>query len=447
MASIGGCPCRVGPAIHCRNRAGNDPVAGIYTAAMTFVPRSGARQPEPNFDESRVPDYRLPALLVGEDGTDIETALQWRRTRRPEILRLFEEHVYGRRPAARYDVQFDITERSDRALAGTARRRQVDITCRRNGRSRTFKLLIYLPAASRQRVPLFLGLNFHGNQTIANDPAIELPDSWIGNDPDIGITGNRASERSRGRLAGRWPLESIIGRGYGLATIYCGDIDPDVDDGFQSGVHRLFPEFSGDPEQPHQWGTIAGWAWGLSRALDYFDTDQEVDRSRIALLGHSRLGKTALWAGASDERFALVVSNNSGCGGAALSRRRFGETVRRINDAFPHWFCDNFKNYNGREDELPVDQHMLIGLIAPRPVYIASASDDLWADPRGEFLAALHAEPAYQLLGRQGLGRKSPGHDRSVGGAIGYHLRTGGHDVTESDWQCFLDFADRHLTQ
>lgn len=298
---------------------------------MTFVSRAGGRQPETNYDESKVPDYRLPELLVGEDGTDIETAVQWRRTRRPEILQLFQEHVYGRPPAARCDVQFDVTEQSDRALAGTARRKQIDISCRRNGRSQTFKLLIYLPAASERPVPLFLGLNFRGNQTIADD---------------------------------------------------------------------------------------------------------------------SRLGKAALWAGASDERFALVVSNNSGCGGAALSRRRFGETVRHINDAFPHWFCHNFRNYNGREDDLPVDQHMLIGLIAPRPVYIASASDDLWADPRGEFLAALHAEPAYRLLGRQGLGRESiPGVDRSIGQSIGYHLRSGGHDVTGSDWRWFLDFADRHLTR
>jgi hypothetical protein len=404
-----------------------------------------AQRPAPNYDEARVPTFVLPGALVRADGTRVTTREAWRSSRRPELLRLFATEMFGRTPANDAPMGASTTEAAGAALGGHATRKQVTLGFGSRPNGPAMHLLLYLPSAAKARVPVFLSLNFRGNHAVTADPAVHLSRAWL---PDAvpGVSGNRATENARASDASRWPLQEIVGRGYGVVTAYYGDLDPDFDDGFQNGVHPLFYRPGQSRPEPDEWGAIGAWAWGLSRAMDYLETDAGVDPRKVAVMGHSRLGKAALWAGAQDERFALVISNNSGCGGAALSRRAFGETVEAINTQFPHWFARNFRKYNGREQDLAFDQHELLALVAPRPLYVASAAEDLWADPRGEFLAARAADPVYRLFGRAGLGVKEmPLPDRPVGQTIGYHLRSGKHDITSYDWARYLEFADRHL--
>ena len=416
----------------------------LLIAGTTSIPAQPAGA---NYDEAKVPAYTLPDPLVGLDGTLVTNTAGWRAKRRPELLRLFEEQVYGRAPGRPSAMRFETRSVVTNALGGLATRKEVAIwfTGKKDGPS--MNLLLYLPNAAQQPTPAFLGLSFNGNHAITSESDIRLSDRWMAESKGSCVTNNRATEACRGSEAERWPVEKILARGYALATAYYGDLEPDFAEGWKQGVRAALSPADTNPRfQLDEWGAISAWAWGLSRALDYLETDRRVDAKRVALLGHSRLGKTALWAGARDERFAIVISNDSGEGGAALARRRFGERTANLNRAFPHWFCGNFKKYSDREDELPVDQHELIALVAPRPVYVASATEDLWADPRGEFLAAKAAEPVYRLFQRPGLGvNTQPAADRPVGDYIGYHLRSGKHDLTDYDWAQYLNFADQHF--
>ncbi|MFP4191607.1 MAG: acetylxylan esterase [Candidatus Hydrogenedentota bacterium] len=395
----------------------------------------------PIYEEDEVPDYTLPDPLVTEAGETVDSPQMWREVRRPETFALFQEHVYGEWLPDPGHMRFEVVDDEPGALDGAATRRQVIIHFTEGDDRPSMELLLYLPNDVEGPVPMFLYLSFWGNQAIHEDPEIRLSRRWMRGHGE-GVEDNRATEASRGTSP--QPVETILERGYGLATFYYGDIALDNADRYREDVLSLFQN-TDEERGPTDAGAIGAWAWGLSRALDYLETDEDADAARTAVVGHSRLGKTALWAGAGDERFAITISNNSGCGGAALSRRRFGERVSRINDSFPHWFCHTFREYNEREDALPVDQHQLIALMAPRPVYVASATEDEWADPRGEFLAAYHAGPVFELFGESPLPvDEMPAPSQPAHGTAGYHIREGGHSITPEDWAHYLDFADQH---
>jgi hypothetical protein len=404
----------------------------VYVAMILVLASVSMAQPT-NRDESKVPSYELPDLMVCTNGEPVTTARQWQTQRRGEILDLFRTQMFGQAPG-RPEVKVTQEVTLD-ALDGLAIRKQITLRLGDAANGPELDLLIYLPKkAASKSVPVFLGLNFQGNHTIHTDPGIRLCRSWL---PEK----RQATEASRGRAASRWSVEMILEQGFGLATLYYGDIDPDIHDEFKNGVHAMYPELQ---QRTDNFSSIGAWAWGLSLVMDTLQEDPHINAKQVAVIGHSRLGKTALWAGAMDERFALVISNDSGSGGAALFRRCFGERVHNLNASFPHWFCKEFKRYDNQEDTLPFDQHMLIALMAPRPVYVASATLDTWADPKGEFLAAHGANPVYRLFGHVGLpSNQWPAPDHPVQGRIGYHVRTGKHDLTAYDWAQYMAFAKK----
>jgi dienelactone hydrolase len=397
----------------------------IVLALVAFVLASTsngtAAEPRRFFqaDESSDAPYTLPDLLIDQTGRKVTTVAEWEKTRRPEVIELFREHVYGRVPTTPYQQTFTVVNEDSRAMDGAATLKQVAIKVEAEGRRPvTINLSLFIPNARRQPVPAFL---------------------LICNRPIENIDPTRATKSEF------WPAEEGIARGYAMAAFFNGDVAPDKKDARDDGVHELLDR--GTPA-PDAWGTLAAWAWGASRCLDYLQTDPAIAKDQVAIIGHSRGGKTALWAGAEDQRFALVCSNDSGCGGAALTRRKAKgkETLPVINRAFPHWFNTNFKAYNSREDALPVDQHMLVALIAPRAVAVHSAEQDLWADPRGEFLSVVHAGPVYRLYGKEALGvsPQMPAINEPLhGDGTQYHIREGKHDLTLADWSSYWDFADR----
>lgn len=410
----------------------------LYTSLpFLLLPPVWAEPPDTNYDEAKVPAYVLPDPLKGGDGQPIDSVTLWREKRRPELLRAFAGHVYGRTPDLPVALRAEVRETSPEALGGLATRKQVTVSLFPEEDAPRIDLLLLVPNAAAKPVPAFLSLTY-GNQGVHPDPAI-LP--------------SRNTRTQPGEQASRWPLETILRRGYALALFAGADIEQDKHgsgthqrpEAWRQGVRGYALRKAGRAGRAEdEWGTIGAWAWGLSRALDYLLTEPDIDGRRVAVIGHSRTGKTALWAAAQDERFALAIANESGAGGAALARRIYGEAVTHSPEI---WFCPRYRQYAGNEAALPVDQHELVALIAPRPVYVASATEDRWADPRGEFLSALHAEPVYRLHGRPGLGVTGmPGPDQGVGQTVGYHLRTGTHDLTAWDWERYLDFADRHLT-
>jgi len=399
---------------------------------------------ETNYEESKVPEFNLPDPLTNFAGEKITTSADWVKKRRPELFEFFENKVYGKVPNDLDSMSFKLLEENTNALNGKARRKQVEVTLVKNKKSISFTILIYLPK-DISAAPIFMGYNFFGNHSITTDSNVIISDAWSMNSEAMSINEHRFTEASRGLRAHRWAIDKIIAGGFGLATIYYGEIDPDKHD-FTDGIHSLFYTDAQENPETHEWGSIAAWAFGLSRAMDYFEQDEHINAKKVVVFGHSRLGKASLWAGASDERFAGVISNNSGCGGAALSKRKFGETLNVINTSFPHWFCKNFKKYNNNEEALPVDQHELLALIAPRPLYVASAQDDQWADPKGEFLSAYHASKVYALYEKKGISStQMPPVNSPIHKTVSYHIRTGKHDVTDYDWEQYVIWASSFL--
>jgi hypothetical protein len=395
-----------------KSRLGLVPAALLYLAITSPGIAQDAYPPDP-----AMPAYTLPDPLRTKAGQPVTTAAEWTKTRRPETLELFRTHVYGRVPATPYEKSFHVAQEDKAALGGAATLRLVDVRIARGEKSLTIRVHLFTPNKAPRPAPAFLLICNRGPENI--DPTRQAKSEF-------------------------WPVEEGIARGYAMAAFLNADVDPDRHDGFQNGIHGLLDDA---PRPPDAWGTIAAWAWGASRVLDYLQTVPEINPREVAVIGHSRGGKTALWAAAEDQRFAIAVSNDSGCGGASLSRRRFAgrEQVARIVSSFPHWFCSNFKDYSEREDDLPLDQHQLMALIAPRPVAVGSAAEDRWADPRGEFLSVVHSAPVYALLGHKGLGTAEMPliGDAIHGDRAHYHLRPGKHNLILVDWQHYWDFADR----
>ncbi|MDD4871888.1 MAG: acetylxylan esterase [Kiritimatiellae bacterium] len=399
-----------------------------------------AEKTKPNYDESKVPKFVLPDPLQSPKFGTIKTPEDWFNKRRPELLALFKKEVYGQMPGVDpLKINFETLTSVSDALSGKATRKEVRVYFDYPNKEPKIDLLIYIPNKRKGPVPAFLGYNYKGNHSIVDDPDVAACPPIEGS-----RYGKVVPEEHRAENKHRWSLDRILDAGYALISGCYEQVDPDRNEGYNNGIHLLFKKEFPDKEVGDFPANISGWAWALSRVLDCLEKMPEINAKKVIVIGHSRLGKTALWAGANDTRFAGIISNNSGCGGAALSKRAFGETVELINLGAPHWFCKNFKKYNKKEEDLTIDQHELIALIAPRPVYIASATLDEWADPKGEFLSGFHADPVYKLLGADGIGdcKEWPPADHPVGKKIRYHLRTGKHDVTDYDWVQYIKFAD-----
>ena len=372
---------------------------------------------EINYLEEKVPEYVLPDVLATANGKKVRNSRMWENVRRKEVLEMFRENVYGRVPSTPYTKSYKLVNEDKNAMGGNATLKQVDITIASGGNSLDIHLTLFVPNKISKPVPAFLLIDNRGPAN--TDPSRKLKSEF-------------------------WPAEEVISRGYAIAVFSNADVDPDNFDGFKNGIHGLLDR---GVREPDSWGTIAAWAWGASRCMDYFETDKDINSEKVAVVGHSRGGKTALWAAAEDQRFAMAVSNESGCGGAALARRKYGETIERINKAFPHWFCINYTKWSGNEDSMPFDMHMLIALIAPRAVYITSADEDLWADPRGSYLSLFHSLPVFRLYHRKTLlGEQMPPINKQVkSGKIAYHVRNGAHNMLIKDWNWFMDFGDTVL--
>jgi (4-O-methyl)-D-glucuronate---lignin esterase len=414
----------------------------VLMPVVLFNMTTLAATPFPEF--SKLPPLTgLPDPLVMFNGERVTSREQWSNQRRPELKALFEHYMYGDMPPTPARIESTVERVDPKFFGGKATKKEVIIAFGPPNAPR-IHLLLVVPNSRKQPAPVFLGLNFCGNHTAVSDPNVALPVVWMPKSC-AGCTNNQATDAGRGTQVDVWAIEQSIDRGYAVATFYHGDMDPDKPD-FTDGVHPFYLKPGQTQHGPHDWGTIAAWAWGLSRAVDYLITDKDIDSKRIAVVGHSRNGKATLLAAAFDARIALAIPLQAGCGGTAPSRGKIGESVKQINERFPHWFADEFKNFNEQPERLPFDQHCLLALCAPRPVLLANAIEDTWANPEGQFEMLQAADPVYRLLHAGGLEAKQmPPPGKLIDSPLGYYIRPGKHSMTKEDWKIFLDFADKHF--
>jgi hypothetical protein len=386
----------------------------------------------------------LPDPLVCLDGKKIDTKQDWLAKRKPELKQLFQHYMYGTFPEKPADLAFKVERIDPMALGGKATLKEVTISFGPPETPR-IHLLVVVPNKRTGPVPVIFGLNFTGNHSVLADPKIALPKTWVASNK-VGVKNNRATDEGRGTAIGTWSIEQTIDAGYAVATAYYGDIDPDRAD-LREGIqpHLAKP---GTTPGPSDWGTIAAWAWGMSRCIDYLVTDSAIDASQIVAFGHSRLGKTTLLCAAFDERVAVAIPHQSGCGGAGPSRARStkAESVEKITKQFPHWFDGHFKEFGTQVDKLPFDQNCLIALVAPRPVLLSNAMEDQWANPDGQFAMLKSADSVYKLFGSVGLAVQArPAVGTLVDSPLGYFIRDGKHSTTPEDWRIFVRYADAQL--
>ena len=416
-----------------------------------------------------------PDPLVMRNGTRVTTKAQWFQQRRPELKALFQHYMYGAMPSAPEQLHFEVNRVDTHFFGGKATKKEVTIRFSTATNAPVIHLLLVIPNAraldvhgaasenigrgagaakllsssawkSKRGAPVFVGLNYCGNHMLVADTNVALPTSWLEKNCP-GCVDHQATEVGRGSQSNIWNIEQSIDRGYAVATFYCADIEPDMTNA-TTGLRAFLASDSACASglSAGDCGTIEAWAWGMSRAVDYLVTDKLIDAQRIAVVGHSRFGKASILAAAFDERFALAVPLQAGCGGTAPSRGKIGESVKAINNRFPHWFNGEFKKFNEQVERLPFDQNCLIALVAPRPVLIGGATGDTWTNPAGAFEMMQAADPVYRLLGVKGLGtREMPGINHLVGERLGFFMRPGKHSMLKSDWQVFLDFADREM--
>lgn len=408
--------------------------------APASLPRMVAGIPV-NYDEAKVGAYTLPDPLVMSDGKPVKDARQWTAKRRPEIVSLFERQQFGVAPGRPKDESFDVIEKGSPAFEGKAIRRRVDIHLSKDKAAPVIHLVEYLPSSAKKPVPVLLNISFSAASSSVDDPGLPVGEIWD-------AKTKMKVPATEGRAIGKVPVPLFLDAGFGVATFYYGDVEPDYAEGFANSIRKYYLKPGESSRGPEDWGSIAAWAWGMSRVQDYFETDRQVDAKRVAIHGISRLGKTVMWAGAHDQRFAAVIASCSGEGGAALSHRDYGETIAHLTapTRFPYQFAENYGKWAGFPDKAPMDSHMLIALIAPRPLLLQTGTTDFWSDPKGEFLAAVAAGPVYKLLGKDALDTETwPEAKQPILHDLSYYMHDGGHGMVPGDWEIYVEFLKMHL--